>query len=375
MEAPLVWIKKCRKLRLMTIIWLIAYLSAVLMGSGNEAESAPMTRLSKFDYEIDPNYEDVVDTAHVESHQPSFFPLPYYVVFGGIFSLTFPNGVLNTEGYQNALALQCAIADMNLIGPQRGVNITWFYNIFNDKYQAATAMRAAVELLQAGVTVTLGPAQADAALAATSLSSAFNITKLSGTVTIDELSDTRRYQSFFRTVPPDYYAARVIGNLMLYFNWTLVTALFTNDAYGLSGLSAFGDVAVQYNILQTCGRIFPVGGVTGIQETITCLSSSQSTVVLVWMEAIDAFNIISSLYDSGVLPQLTFIATAAWGDIRDIDYWTQGKLPRSYLEGSISVVPASGNRTVFRDCIVQNRINTSVRPFMAKKRPLLIPSA
>lgn len=366
MGAPLVWIKRCRKLRLITIIWLLIYLGAVLMSSGNETESASMTRFSKFDYEIDPEYENVVDTARVETLQPSFYRLPYYLVFGGIFSLTFPNGVLNTEGYQNALALQCAIADMNIIGPERGVNITWFYNILNDKYQAATAMRAAVELLQAGVTVTVGPTQADAALAVTSLSSAFNVTKVSGTVAIDELSDSRRYQSFFRTVPPDFYAARVIGNLMLYFNWTLVAALFTNDAYGLSGLSAFGDVAVQYNILQTCSRIFPVGGVTGIQETINCLSGSQATVVLIWMEAIDAFNIISSLYNSGVLPDLTFIATSAWGDIRDIDYWSQGRFPRSYLEGSISVIPASGNRTVFRDCIVQNRINTSVRTFMAR---------
>lgn len=355
------WIGRCTKLQLMPTIWLATYLSKVLMSDTNGTETAIMTQFNKFDYEIDPSYQNIVDTVHVDLPQPTFFRLPYYIVFGGIFSLTFPNGVLNTDGYQNALALQCAIADMNLIGPQRGMNITWFYNIFNDKYQAPTAMRAAVELLQAGITVTLGPTQADAALAVTSLSSAFNITKLEGIVAIDDLSDVNKYASFFRTVPPDFYAAHVIGSLMLYFNWTLVTALFTNDAYGLSGLSAFGDVAVQYNILQTCGRIFPVGGVTGVQETIDCLSNSQSTVVLLWMEALDAFNIISSFYDSGVLPHLTFVATASWGDIRDIDYWTQGRFPRSYLEGSISVVPASGNRTVFRDCIVQNRINTSVR--------------
>lgn len=311
---------------------------------------------SKFSYDIDASYQDVIDTATHVFPLPTFSGSPSYFVIGGIFSLTFSDETLNPDGYQNVLALQCAVADMNRIGPTRGIPTQWFYQILNDRSQPATAMRAAIQLLEAGVSVTVGPTQADSSLAVTSLSNAFNITKLAGIVTIDMLSRADIYGSFFRTVPPDRYISQVMGNVMLYFNWTLVTPIFTDDACGLSGISAFSNVAVDLGILTTCSRRIPAGGTTGLQESIQCLQSSQSTVVILWMESPDALNVISAFWDAG-LTDLTFFATTSWGDFRDIQIMARGRFPTSYLEGTIAIIPDPGDQSVIRNCILEQRVN------------------
>lgn len=316
---------------------------------------------NKLFYEVNPVYQNTIDSDVGQITLPTCSSRPVYFVLGGIFSLTFQSGKIDLSGYQNLLALQCAVADMNAIGPERNVSTKWFYQVFNDQSSAATAMRAAVELLEAGIEVTIGPTDSEAAIAVTSLSQAFNVTKLDGEVTLDQLSDVETYGSFFRTVPPDRYIAQAIGNICLNFSWTLITPMFTDDAYGRSGVNAFTNVATNLGILSTCGRVFPPGGLTGIQNSINCLSSSQSKVVLLWMQKQDAFNVISSLYESGTLNDLTFIATPAWGDLRDIQYYAEGRFPTSYLEGTISVIPDPGDQNVLLDCIRNNRINTSVR--------------
>lgn len=311
---------------------------------------------SKLLYDIDTSYQDIIDSARHNFPLPTFSGSPPYFVIGGIFSLSFPDETLNPDGYQNVLALQCAVADMNIMGPMRGIPTQWFYQIFNDRSQPPTAMRAAIQLLEAGVSVTVGPTQADASLAVTALANSFNITKLAGIVTIDSLSRADVYGSFFRTVPPDKYTSQVIGNVMIYFNWTLVTPIFTDDALGLSGLAAFSSVAVDLGIRATCGRRISAGGTAGLQESIQCLQSSQSTVVLLWMESPDAFNVISEFWNAG-LNGLTFFATALWGDLRDVQIMARGRFPTSYLEGTITVIPSPEDQRIIRDCIMEKKVN------------------
>jgi hypothetical protein len=79
------------------------------------------------------------------------------------------------------------------------------------------------------------------------------------------------------------------------------------------------------------------------------------------MEALDAFNILSDLYNSGSLSDLTFIASPSWGDLRDLEFWIEGRFPVSFLEGAIGVIPSAAEQSVLQDCISEKRINTTVR--------------
>jgi hypothetical protein len=313
--------------------------------------------------EIDPETQDLLDSDVPSFPRPEFTSNPPYFVIGGILSLSFSDDSPNPEGYQSLLALKCAIADMNAIGPERGLSTKWYSAIINDRSQPKTAMQAAVQLLEAGISASIGPSQPDAAIAVASFSSAFNQTKLDGQVTLSQLSDRNAFGAFFRTVPSDVEFARTIGNLLVNFGWTLITPIYTDNEYGRSGKRAFTSVSIQLGILLTCGRIVSPGSVSGIQNTIKCLTVSQSSVVLLWMEPVDAFNIISEFYNSQSLPDITFVAPSAWGDIRDVQIYSKGRFPNSYLEGSVSVITSIGNQDIFRECIQRGKVNATEIPY------------
>ena len=44
-----------------------------------------------------------------------------------------------------------------------------------------------------------------------------------------------KYTYFERTVPPDYYQAKAIVDILVKHNWTFVAVLYSADAYGTRG--------------------------------------------------------------------------------------------------------------------------------------------
>ena len=63
----------------------------------------------------------------------------------------------------------------------------------------------------------------------------FSITQVSYLSTSPLLSNRDRYGHFLRTVPPDDLQAAAIYRVALKFNWTLVSIVHSNDAYGSVG--------------------------------------------------------------------------------------------------------------------------------------------
>ncbi|PJF18437.1 GPCR, family 3 domain-containing protein [Paramicrosporidium saccamoebae] len=322
------------------------------------------TTTKKLDYDIDPDYQNVFDSQQGAVPPATFDAAPETFVYGGIVSLSDSKGNPTFSGYEDALAMQCAISDINKIAAVRGPNTTFYYNIFNDQASAPVAMRAAVNLLTGGVPVTVGPSGSDSGAAVASLFAGFNYTVLSGSTTADVLSNEAVYGSYFRTIPSDASAAQAIGDVMIYFNWTLVCPVYSGDTYGLSGQRQFTSVAIEKNILVTCGRVLPPGQITGIQSTINCLSDSQASVVLLWMPEAQAADVIGAFYNSSLLPDITFVAPDSWGDVQDVQAFSRGMFDVSYLEGAISVLPKRGDQSAFLECVSEIRPEDEVVPFV-----------
>lgn len=53
----------------------------------------------------------------------------------------------------------------------------------------------------------------------------FQIPQISYASTSAKLSDKSRYDFFARTVPPDFYQAKAMAEILRFFNWTYVSTV------------------------------------------------------------------------------------------------------------------------------------------------------
>ncbi|KAB7507759.1 Metabotropic glutamate receptor 5, partial [Armadillidium nasatum] len=76
----------------------------------------------------------------------------------------------------------------------------------------------------------------------------FRIPQVGYSATSKDLSDKSRFSYFLRVVPSDYYQAQVMVDIVKHYNWTFVSAVYTDGNYGQSGITAFREVAENNNI-------------------------------------------------------------------------------------------------------------------------------
>ncbi|XP_006003489.1 metabotropic glutamate receptor 3 [Latimeria chalumnae] len=76
----------------------------------------------------------------------------------------------------------------------------------------------------------------------------FQIPQISYASTSAKLSDKTRYDYFARTVPPDFYQAKAMAEILCFFNWTYVSTVASEGDYGETGIEAFEQEARLRNI-------------------------------------------------------------------------------------------------------------------------------
>ena len=67
----------------------------------------------------------------------------------------------------------------------------------------------------------------------------FDIPQISYASTSSSLNNRERYSYFLRTVPPDSLQAKAMVDILLAMNWTVVSALHSNELYGETGMEEF----------------------------------------------------------------------------------------------------------------------------------------
>lgn len=307
---------------------------------------------SKYSYSVNTEYQNLIIGKASLSQPGALSTSPETFVYGGVFSLTTATGRINLEGFQQVLAMKCAVDQVNKIAAIHGPNTTFFYNIINAKSAVPAAMGATVNLIEAGIPVIIGPTDLDLAVAVAGLLETAELTLLNIKDIIQNLSETERNpNTFFRITPPIRSKTEALIDIALYFGWTLISALFSNTVLGLAGQREFLEGADRNGITVICETIVAVGETSGLDDTITCIANSQATVVLVWADSVDASDIIAKFYNSGSLPDITFLASDQWADSQDLEEFSGGAFPVSYLQGTIGVVPYRGDQSGFQRCI------------------------
>ncbi|KAK7909662.1 hypothetical protein WMY93_014346 [Mugilogobius chulae] len=85
----------------------------------------------------------------------------------------------------------------------------------------------------------IGGSYSDVSIQVANLLRLFQIPQISYASTSAKLSDKTRYDYFARTVPPDFYQAKAIAEILRYFNWTYVSTVASEGDYGETGIDAF----------------------------------------------------------------------------------------------------------------------------------------
>ena len=67
----------------------------------------------------------------------------------------------------------------------------------------------------------------------------FRVPQISYGSTSPRLNNRNRHSYFYRTIPPDDLQAKAMVELMLYFNWTHISTIYSNDAYGQPAIAEF----------------------------------------------------------------------------------------------------------------------------------------
>ena len=91
--------------------------------------------------------------------------------------------------------------------------------------------RCVVELANKPISMVLGASSSSLSVDLTNLLTLFRVPHVSYSATSDRLNDSTSL--FYRTVPPDNFQARAMISVMARFNWSYVSLVYSDDAYGL----------------------------------------------------------------------------------------------------------------------------------------------
>jgi hypothetical protein len=270
---------------------------------------------------------------------------------GALIPLTLDGNVVITDGVLLAESFKCSIAFIN---NNKGIipNTYLTYTIQDTTLDINVAINQAILLERQNTFAVIGPQPDNQVIPAINLYQPFNIPLMSYAGGDSLLSNSTTYPTYFRTWPNDGAQARAMAETFRLLGWTFISALFTNDQYGVSGKNAFQQAASRQRIRMTCLNVITPNATQGLQNFAQCLQTSDANVVLLWMGPQDAANSISVLYNITQNSRLTFAASDRWALTTNITRFTQMSLPftgltfpPSYLQG-ILLFNYSFNRSI-----------------------------
>uniref|UniRef100_H3BC48 Metabotropic glutamate receptor 2 n=1 Tax=Latimeria chalumnae TaxID=7897 RepID=H3BC48_LATCH len=163
------------------------------------------------------------------------------------------------------------------------------------------------------ITGVIGGSYSDVSIQVANLLRLFQIPQISYASTSAKLSDKTRYDYFARTVPPDFYQAKAISEILRYFNWTYVSTVASEGDYGETGIEAFEQEARNRNICiatsEKLGRSMNKNLYEGVVRAL--MLKPNAKVVILFIKSEDARELLAAALKLNVT--FTWVASDGWG--------------------------------------------------------------
>uniref|UniRef100_A0A669R0J8 Glutamate metabotropic receptor 2 n=1 Tax=Phasianus colchicus TaxID=9054 RepID=A0A669R0J8_PHACC len=168
------------------------------------------------------------------------------------------------------------------------------------------------------ITGVIGGSYSDVSIQVANLLRLFQIPQISYASTSAKLSDKSRYDYFARTVPPDFYQAKAMSEILRFFNWTYVSTVASEGDYGETGIEAFEQEARMRNICiatsEKVGRSMNKKTYDGVVRAL--LQKPNARVVVLFTRSEDARELLAAAHRANV--SFVWVASDGWGALESV---------------------------------------------------------
>ena len=215
-----------------------------------------------------------------------------------------------------------------------------------------------VQYMQPSPTVGIvGAAGSRVSVPVASLTRLFQTPQVSYASSSSILSIRDRYRFFYRTIPPDNLQARAMIDILLRFEWTFVSTIFSINPYGQPGIDAFHNLARETGIcIDLNAGISSEYSGSQYDDLVTRLRESKANVVVIFAAQSIAMNILTRISKTDAEGRFVFIASDAWA--RSINVVHQANVTAAGLFG---IVPFTEHVEEFHEYFSNLTIDSNVR--------------
>ncbi|XP_038627081.1 metabotropic glutamate receptor 2 [Tachyglossus aculeatus] len=168
------------------------------------------------------------------------------------------------------------------------------------------------------ITGVIGGSYSDVSIQVANLLRLFQIPQISYASTSAKLSDKSRYDYFARTVPPDFYQAKAMAEILRFFNWTYVSTVASEGDYGETGIEAFELEARARNICvatsEKVGRAMSRAAFEGVVRAL--LQKPSARVAVLFARSEDARELLAAAQRLNA--SFTWVASDGWGALESV---------------------------------------------------------
>uniref|UniRef100_A0A8D2CPM0 Glutamate metabotropic receptor 2 n=1 Tax=Sciurus vulgaris TaxID=55149 RepID=A0A8D2CPM0_SCIVU len=186
------------------------------------------------------------------------------------------------------------------------------------------------------ITGVIGGSYSDVSIQVANLLRLFQIPQISYASTSAKLSDKSRYDYFARTVPPDFFQAKAMAEILRFFNWTYVSTVASEGDYGETGIEAFELEARARNICvatsEKVGRAMSRAAFEGVVRAL--LQKPSARVAVLFTRSEDARELLAATQRLNA--SFTWVASDGWGALESVVAGSEGA-----AEGAITIELAS----------------------------------
>lgn len=159
----------------------------------------------------------------------------------------------------------------------------------------------------------VGAASSQVSVPVASLARLFQMPQVSYASSSAILSNRDRYGFFYRTIPPDNLQARAMIDILLRFNWTYVSTIYSRNPYGEPGIDEFQRLASKDGICIDLNEgVEEDYSPSQYDDLVRRLTESQANVVVIFASQDIAEEILTRLSNTTNATRFQFIASDAW---------------------------------------------------------------